>query len=142
MRTRVLGNILLLLFVAAPLLAIDSGDATVYVYRPSRLPAMARRPSIYIDGVEIARLGSGMYLKFEVAPGRHLITSATYVEGNPFLNFESGKEYFFRLKIGSAAKGVFGWAEIKLQEVPQQQAVKELEKLKQGKVTPPKPKSP
>ena len=134
MRTRVLRFVLLLLFVGGASLATVSHNATVYVYRPSHLTGSARSPSIYIDGVEIARLHNGTYLRFDLAAGQHLITSATYVEGSPYLKFEAGKEYFFRLKVGSAAKGAVGLAEWKLLEIPQQLAVTEIEKLKQGEV--------
>jgi hypothetical protein len=146
MRTRVLGLILILLlwFIALPLLAIDGRNATVYVYRPAALTGMAKRPSIYVDGLEIARLRSGMYLTFDIAPGRHLITSANYVEGNPSLNFESGKKYFFQLKVRSFAKTALGIGPpMSLLETPEPQALKDIETLKKTDVNQaPKPQSP
>jgi Protein of unknown function (DUF2846) len=137
MRTQALGSILLL-FIAVPLLANDSRNATVYVYRPAAFTAMAKRPSIYVDGADIARLPSGTCLKFEVAPGQHSISSATYVDGRPNLNFESGREYFFQVKPRLARAAVGGPA-MKLREVPQQEAVKEIEKLKEVDVNQPRP---
>jgi hypothetical protein len=126
--------------LALPAMASDSGNAIVYVYRPHRFTASAKRPSIYVDGREIARLHNGTYLKFELAPGQHLLTSAAYVEGDPYENFQAGKEYFFLLQTGSWAKGAVGRAEMKLLSVPKEQGTAEIEKLKEGQVArPPKP---
>jgi hypothetical protein len=137
MRTRVLGFSLILLFLAGPSVATNNRYATVYVYRPAQLTAMARRPSIYVDRMEIARLHDGTYLKFEVAPGQHLITSARYVKGRPSLNFEPGREYFFEVK-GRFANAVIGGGAMKLRGVPQQQAVKEMERLREVDLNQPK----
>lgn len=131
MRARVFGLILLPCFVAVPSLATDSHNATVYVYRTSGFTASAKRPSIYVDGVEIARLHDGTYLKFELTLGQHLITSATYVEGSQYLNFESGRQYFFQVKVSSGAKAAFGAALMKLFETPRPKALKDIEKLKE-----------
>ena len=136
MRRRALG--IILFFVSAwtlAAMATDSGKATVYVYRVNRLVASGKRPSIYVDGREIGRLHNGTYMKFEVAPGHHLLTRAAYVEGDQYGDFEAGKEYFFRLQIGSWAKGLVGRAELKLLAVPKEQGTTEIEKLKQGQVT-------
>ncbi len=140
MKRRALG--LVLLFVAAlpSLVAADSSNAIVYVYRPHRFTGAAKRPSIYVDGTEIARLHNGTYLKFELAPGHHLLTSAAYVEGNPYLNFQAGKDYFFRLQTGSWVKGTVGRAEMKLLLVPEQQGIAETDKLKREQLaSAPKP---
>lgn len=131
-----LGFLLVVMFVAVSLLASDSRYATVYVYRPSHFAAMPKRPSIYVDGKEIGRLHNGRYLRFEVAPGQHLITSATYVEGSPYLTFESGRQYFFEMKVRSGPQAGLppGGAVMKLLEVQQQQALKQIEKLKSADV--------
>jgi len=99
MKRRVLGVILSL--VAAftlPAMASDSGNAIVYVYRPHRFTASAKRPSIYVDGREIGRLHNGTYLKLDVAPGHHLLTSAAYVEGQQYETFSQAKSIFFACK--------------------------------------------
>jgi Protein of unknown function (DUF2846) len=131
-----------LFFIAVSALAAmpsdnGNGNAIVYVYRPHRFTAAAKNPSIYVDGREISRLHNGTYLKFEVAPGQHSLTSASYVEGDPFESFQAGREYFFRLQTGSWVKGAVGRAEMKLLAVPKEQGTVEIEKLKEGRVAQP-----
>ena len=138
MKRWVLGVVLFL--VAAftlPAMASDSGNAIVYVYRPHRFTASAKRPSIYVDGREIGRLHNGTYIKLDVTPGHHLLTSAAYVEGQQYEDFQAGKEYFFRLQTGSWAKGAVGRAEMKLLAVPREQGTTEIEKLKEGQLKQP-----
>lgn len=142
--TQVLGLrpcLLLLLLIPWHLLATSNRYATVYVYRPAQLTAMARTPSIYVDGVEIARLHDGTYLKFEVAPGRHVITGASYVKGHASLSFEPGGEYFVEVKAG-LANAVVGGGAMRLRVVQQQQALKEMAKLREVDLNPRKPPKP
>src|SRR5690349_9365783 len=132
MKKRAWGATLFFIAVSAlAAMASEDGNAIVYVYRPYRFTGAARNPSIYVDGREISRLNNGTYLKFEVAPGQHSLTSASYVEGDPYENFQVGKEYFFRLQTGSWVKGMVGRAEMKLLAVPKEKGTVDIEKLKE-----------
>ena len=136
MKNRAWGVALFFIAVSAlAAMASDDGNAIVYVYRPHRFTTAVKNPSIYVDGREITRLHNGTYLKFEVAPGQHLLTSATYVEGEPYENFQAGKEYFFRLQTESWVKGAVRRVGMKFLAVPKEQGTAEIKKLKEGRVT-------
>lgn len=75
-----------------------AGKAILLFYRESRFVGGALRPSIYVDGVEVAYLSSGSYLKVAVTPGDHAIY-ADKKDDELTLPVESGRTYYFRVGI-------------------------------------------
>jgi len=88
----------ILLFAALTCPAADNPDAaTIHVYRAkARLVGIVIRPSIYLDGREIDRLPAGAKLSFHAKPGKHMVTAGRSEVGQ-LIDFEAGKEYYFRL---------------------------------------------
>lgn len=50
-----------------------AGKAVVFVYRPGKLVGGALEPSVYCDGVEVARMDNGRYFVLLLDPGEHRI---------------------------------------------------------------------
>jgi hypothetical protein len=59
-----------LLFVAASGLGQE-----VIVYRPKKLAHWALKPSVYVDGRQVARLQDGRYFTVKLRPGHYTFTS-------------------------------------------------------------------
>lgn len=81
---------------AAPLAPSDK--ALLTVYRKKRMVGLALHTSVHVDGVELAELENGAYVRLAVAPGPHVLHAdeerdATKVE------LEAGKEYFCRMEL-------------------------------------------
>lgn len=47
--------------------------ATVYIYRTKKLVGGALEPSVFCDGVELARMDNGRYLVLKLEPGEHRV---------------------------------------------------------------------
>ncbi len=107
----------------------DSNSATVTVYRPKRTYGWAIKPSIYCDGVELARLRNGSFFVASLPPGRHLI-SAGRSEVGQFLTLEPHKQYFFQLGFQRWVTGFVGVQPVTLSAVPEEKARTEMEELK------------
>jgi hypothetical protein len=65
-----------LVFCLATCAASLAQDSTVIVYRPSKFAGSALKPSIYLDGNQVARLANGRYVSLQVAPGKHNFESS------------------------------------------------------------------
>lgn len=51
-------------------------DGTVIVYRGGKFVGSALKPSIYVDGNQVARLANGRYVSLRLAPGKHQFDSS------------------------------------------------------------------
>lgn len=65
----------LLILVGVPALQADPTALLVF-YRSSHYTGSALKPSIYLDGREIARLENGRYFSLYVEPGQHQLSSS------------------------------------------------------------------
>src|SRR5436305_878891 len=72
--------------------------ATVYIYRPSKLVGKALAPSVFCDGVELARMENGRYLTLKLTPGKHIVHMTDKQKGFE-VNMGGGQEYYFRIGI-------------------------------------------
>ncbi|HPW56964.1 MAG: DUF2846 domain-containing protein [Thermoanaerobaculaceae bacterium] len=84
---------------AAVTVAADLGDnAVLTFYRKKRIVGLALNTSVYVDGVEVAELDPGTYVKVKVAPGAHQVWADE--EKDAFtLTAEAGKTYFVRMEL-------------------------------------------
>lgn len=74
-----------------------SGDkALVTVYRKKRVVGAILNTSVHVDGVEVADLDPGTYVRVAVAPGRHEFY-ADETKDTITLEVEAGKQYYFRM---------------------------------------------
>ncbi len=85
-----------------PVTGIDESsgerDVTVYIYRPKKMMGMALEPSVYADGVELARMDNGRFFMLKLQPGKHVIQMTSDKKGYEF-DMISGQTYYFRVGI-------------------------------------------
>lgn len=76
----------------------DDSKAWVTVYRKKRFLGAALNTSVFVDGVEVADLDPGTYVRVALDPGTHTFHSDE--EKNAVdLDLEGGKHYFFRMEL-------------------------------------------
>lgn len=99
--------------------------ATIYIYRPNKMFGRALEPSVFCDGVELARMDNGRYLTLKLKPGRHTIHMTNEKKGFD-IDVRSGEEYYFRVGIESGFWK--GQGKIMLQD--KEKGVAEIKKIK------------
>jgi hypothetical protein len=124
-RFRVEGSRLIAVAAPAGSEPRDEGLATVYIFRPNKLMGKALEPSVYCDGVELARMDNGRYLTLKLKPGRHTIHMTNEKKGFD-MDLRGGEEYYFR--VGIEAGFWKGQGKIMLQE--NEKGIAEVKKLK------------
>jgi hypothetical protein len=96
-RFRFDGNAVVTIPLAAP--AVPSGEkVTVYIFRQKKLVGAALEPSVFCDGVELARMDNGRYLVLKLAPGKHIIHLTNDKKGYE-IDMGAGQTYYFRVGI-------------------------------------------
>jgi Protein of unknown function (DUF2846) len=99
--------------------------ATVYIYRPDKFVGKALEPSVFIDGVELARMDNGRYLMLKVKPGKHIVHMTDKKKGFA-IDMGRGQHYYFRIGI---EMGMWkGHGKIMLEE--NEKGIAEVKKLK------------
>ena len=102
-----------------------AGKAVVFVYRPSKLVGAALEPSVFCDGVEVARMDNGRYFVLLLDPGEHRIhTTQDYKRVD--LKLGAGEVAFVRVRIETGM--MKGRGNVYLAD--ESDAAKELKKLK------------
>ena len=81
-----------------PALTTDAGKAVVFVYRPGKLLGKALEPTVFCDGVELARMDNGRYFVVLLEPGEHRI-HMTQDKKRVDLRLNAGDVAFVRMKI-------------------------------------------
>ncbi len=100
-------------------------EATVSVYRYGQYVGKGVRPSIYLDGRDIARIQSGRWLKLAIPAGKHSFRSSdqqSLIE----LDAKPGEEYFIRIDMATGMWKAWG----RLTLVAKEQGTAELKKMK------------
>jgi hypothetical protein len=112
--------------------------ATIHVYRPkSHLIGIALiTPAIYLDGTELQPLHNGAFFVTTVPVGKHMIICSRSTEGGLLLDFEPGRDYYFRF---NAKNFHGGWVQgnIFLSQVSFEEAEREMKKLREQTVPSP-----
>ena len=105
--------------------ATNTEEATVYVYRPSKMVGRALEPSVFVDDTELARMDNGRYFAIKLKPGKHIIRMTDDRKGYA-LDMGPGQTYYFRVGIEA---GIWkGQGKITLDDA--ERAVAEIKKLK------------
>jgi hypothetical protein len=105
--------------------AVDAADATVFIYRPSKMMGKALEPSVFVDQTELARMDNGRYFAIKLKPGKHIIHMTSDKKGYA-IDMGPGQTYFFRIGI---EMGMWkGHGKITLDD--RDRAIKEIQKLK------------
>jgi len=99
--------------------------ATVHIYRSKNIYGSALEKSVFLDGVEIARIDSGRFITLKLDAGKHRVHMADEKLGLE-VEMKGGQEYYFRLKL---VQGWFG-AHGRLVAVDNEKGAKEMKKLK------------
>ena len=77
---------------------VPSDKALVTVYRKKRIVGLALHTSVYLDGVEVAELENGAYVRLAVGPGPHALY-ADEEKDTIKVELEPAREYFFRMEL-------------------------------------------
>jgi hypothetical protein len=91
---------------AAKTYAVKPDKANIYIYRNENFGAAIKMP-VAVDGRLVGDTASKTYLKVEVTPGNHTVTSKTENDANLNLQTIAGKNYFVwqEVKMGMWAAG-------------------------------------
>jgi len=85
---------------------------------------------VYIDGTELQPLHNGAFFVATVPTGKHMIICSRSTEGGLLLDFESGRDYYFRFNAKNFHGG-FWQGNIFLSQVSSDEAGLEMKKLRQ-----------
>ena len=78
--------------------AAPSNTSTVYFYRYKQFSGSALKPSIFCDGVELLRMQNGRFFEMHIPAGEHTCY-ANDKQAGVIMNFEPGKDYYFRTSL-------------------------------------------
>jgi hypothetical protein len=81
-----------------PPAGIGAGKAVVIIYRPGKLVGKALEPSVFSDGVEVARMDNGRYFILLLEPGEHRI-HMTQDNKRVDLKLGAGEVAFVRIRV-------------------------------------------
>lgn len=103
----------------------DAAEATVFIYRPSKMMGKALEPSVFVDDTELARMDNGRFFALKLKPGKHIVRMTDDKKGYA-IDMGPGQTYFFRIGI---EMGMWkGHGKITLDD--RDRAIKEIQKLK------------
>ena len=105
-------------------LSAPGTKATVYFYRYKQFMGSALEPSVYADGVELARMDNGRFFAAQLDPGQHIFYSND--NQSVQLDLQGGEDYFIRVDIAPGAFKAYGH----LVAVPPEQGAFDIQKLK------------
>lgn len=98
--------------------------ANVAIYRYAQFTGKGIRPSIVVDGIDIARIQSGRYLMLALEPGKHTFASSD-PQSQVEIDLAPGGNYFFRIEIATGVWKGHG----RLMLVMKEQGVAEVRKM-------------
>jgi len=91
----------MIFFICISAGAQGTATATVHFYRYRQYVGAALNPSVYCDGVRLARVWNGSFFDVKIPAGPHTFYAEDKQAG-AVVTLEPGKEYFFRtdLQVG------------------------------------------
>ena len=105
--------------------------ATIYIYRTGSWGAAANNWAMFVDEKKVCKLSNNRFIKVEVAPGKHRVSSkiggiellkkVTEIE----IDAEAGKSYFVACNV----KQSLTRARLEMTEVTKSSADKQMEKM-------------
>ena len=96
-RFRVEGGAVSMIASQIPTLAPNE-KVVVYIYRQKKMVGRALEPSVFCDGVELARMDNGRYFILSLSPGKHIIHLTDDKKGYE-IDMGAGQTYYFRVGI-------------------------------------------
>jgi Protein of unknown function (DUF2846) len=82
----------------APAMARATRPVNVYIYRPNKFNENGKEPSVFCDGVPLARVENGRYFVLRLAPGKHTVHMTELKKGFA-IDMGPGQTYYFRVGI-------------------------------------------
>lgn len=106
----------------------DEGKATVYIYRKKKLIGSALEPSVFCDGVELARMDNGRFFIVKLDPGTHLFHMTDRADKYKRIEIKMGpgEKYYFRIGLEPGMWKGHGT----IVQVDEEEATAEIKKLK------------
>ena len=115
--------------------ASAQSKASVYIYRYKQFVGGALAPSVYCDGIQLARMENGRYFAVRVDPGNHTFRSND-PQSDVALDVKAGQEYFIRVDIATGVlKGHGRLTPTSLEQGRYELQSSKLKPLDAGKVT-------
>ncbi|WP_084679438.1 DUF2846 domain-containing protein [Curvibacter lanceolatus] len=105
----------------------------VYLYRLPAFAAGGLTPPILIDGVKVAVMKNGGYLRRELTPGHHTVVVQSAQPTGVDINIEPGKTLYFRYTMELRSSGLYtvpGSVVRSLDNIPPEVALVELQETK------------
>lgn len=100
-------------------------EALVYVYRKKNFGTRNMQPSVYADGVEVARMDDGRYFIIKLNPGKHTIEVNKGHSGAE-IDMKAGHKYYFRVEMTPG----FWKSRSKIDYIQREQGELEIQKMK------------
>lgn len=98
-RFKLEGSSLIALKPENPVAAAASSEmVTVYIFRKKDRFGYANEPSVFCDGVELARMDNGRYFMLKLVPGKHIV-HMTDKKKSYEINMAPSQTYYFRIGI-------------------------------------------
>lgn len=86
------------LFAQQPAQPASSNTAVVF-FRESHYVGKALKPSVYVDGKQVARLENGRWFSMSIAPGKHEVSSSAKDEAATVINVAAGETDYVQMVI-------------------------------------------
>lgn len=79
--------------------AAPEPQTTLVVFREKHFEGGALKPSIYVDGQEVARLNNGSYFTLTIKPGKHTLASIAKHEASLDIDAKAGESNYVQMII-------------------------------------------
>jgi len=109
----------------------NAETATIYIYRTGSWGAAANNWAMFVDDKKVCKLSNNRYIKVEVAPGKHRVSSkiggidVMKKETEIEIDAEAGKSYYVACNV----KQSITRARLEMTEVTKSSADKQMEKM-------------
>lgn len=96
--------VLSLLALSAPLFAQEpaqpaTSTTSITFFREGHYVGRALKPSVYVDGKQVARLENGRWFSLPIAPGKHELSSSAKHEAATVINVSAGETDYVQMVI-------------------------------------------
>lgn len=83
----------------APISAVPmpTQSASLVIFREGHFTGSALKPSIYVDGKEVARIKNGTYFSTQIEPGKHNLTSSAKHESPLLIEVKPGETSYIQM---------------------------------------------
>lgn len=87
------------LFAQQQAAAPASGNTSIVFFREGHYMGRALKPSVYVDGKQVARLENGRWFTMPIAPGKHEVSSSAKHEAATVVEVSAGETSYVQMVI-------------------------------------------